>query len=111
MAVKNGKISLEQLSFGHKTAVLDKKKYPITILWPGDMPADAMPAFHSRLSDGRWRAMYVNEQELRESIHVLALVIQAGELGGVTWEFDGDVSGDVAQDEMFCEENYYSKGG
>lgn len=56
---------------------------PLTLIWPADMPIEAIPANHKRLSDGRLQVIYYTIDELKATIHVLSLVKEARELGGV----------------------------
>jgi hypothetical protein len=61
------------------------KGWPILILWPADTPEVVLPhvADWRRLEDKTIEAAYYSEPELRESIHVLAMVKEAQALGGV----------------------------
>jgi len=59
--------------------------WPVLIIWPADTPKVVLPhiADWRRLDDKRIEAAYYSEDELRASIHALALIREAEALGGV----------------------------
>lgn len=62
---------------------MKKRTYPIHIIWPAGTPLEALPATHQILPEGTIEAVYGNEAELAESLHLLQLVREAEALGGV----------------------------
>lgn len=62
---------------------MKKRTYPIHIIWPAGTPPEALLATHQILPEGTIEAVYANEPELAESLHLLQLVREAVALGGV----------------------------
>jgi len=89
-----------------------KIRWPIAIIWPADTPVETLPDNHMSLPDGRYQAIYANVNELRESIHALALIKAAA-----TFASGGQVTRSMSpqpgQLELFSSvksENYYRQG-